>query len=87
MKIKDNLLLKKMGNEYVVVPVGQGVVDFKVMITLNETGAFLWNTLKDGADFEGLVESLTNEYNVSKEEAGKDVQDFIDVLKAHSLID
>ena len=35
MKIKENLLLKKMGNEYIVVALGQGVVDFKVVVTLN----------------------------------------------------
>ena len=57
------------------------------MVTLNESGAFLWNELKENGDIDSLVESLTKEYNVSKEEAGKDIQEFIDVLKAHALIE
>lgn len=87
MKIKENLLLKKMGNEYIVVPVGQGVVDFKVVVTLNESGAFLWNKLKEGSNVETLAESLTKEYEVSLDEAKKDTEDFVKILVSNSLID
>ena len=87
MRIKENLLLKKMGNEFIVVPVGQGIVDFKVVVTLNETGAFLWNVLKSGADIDSLTKALTAEYDVSTDEAYKDVQEFVKILEDNSLIE
>ena len=45
MKIKSDFLLKKVADSYVVVPVGKATVSFNGMITLNETGAFLWETV------------------------------------------
>ena len=47
MKLKDGFLLKEIAGSWVVVPVGEQVVDFQMMITLNETGAFLWEKLKN----------------------------------------
>lgn len=49
MKIKPDFLLRKVAENYVVVPVGTAMVDFNGMINLNETGAFLWEKLEHGA--------------------------------------
>ena len=45
MKIREGFILKEIAGSYVVVPVGDDLVDFSLMITINETGAFLWNCL------------------------------------------
>ena len=41
MKIKKGFVLRKVGGESVVVPVGEMSKQFHGMINLNETGAFL----------------------------------------------
>ncbi len=86
MRVKDNLILKEMGTEYVVVPVGEGLLDFQVMLTLNDTGAFLWNALKEETTFDNLVDTLTKEYDVDKETAKKDIKEFLDILTSKDLI-
>ena len=58
MKIKDNFLLRKVADSYVVVPVGKLTLDFNGIITLNETGAFLFEQLQKGAEREDLIENL-----------------------------
>ena len=47
MKIKNGFILRNVSDAYVVVAVGEAAKDFNGMITLNETGAFLWKTLAD----------------------------------------
>ena len=42
MKIKENYMLRKVADCYVVVPIGEAVAEFNGMINLNEVGAFLW---------------------------------------------
>jgi len=48
MKLKEGFMLRQVAGEHVVLPVGADV-DFNGMITLNETGAFLWNRLEQEA--------------------------------------
>ena len=44
MKIKDGFLLRQVAGQNVVMPMGSDL-DLNMMITLNETGAFLWMKL------------------------------------------
>ncbi len=86
MKIKENLILKQMGDEFVVVPVGKGVIDFKVMVTLNETGAFLWNKLTESKTEDELVECMISEYDIDKETALNDIKEFLKILTDNGLL-
>ena len=80
MKIKENFLLRQVADTWVVMPFGQDMLDFNGMLTLNETGALLWQKLQEGADLEGLVAALTAEYNVSAEIARADAEEFCQKL-------
>ena len=86
MKIKKGFVLRMVGGENVVVPVGELCKTFHGMINLNETGAFLWKRLQDGAEEEDLVQALLNEYDVEEELARKDVRSFIDKIQGAKLL-
>ena len=80
MKIKENFLLRQVADTWVVMPIGQEMLDFNGMLTLNETGAVLWQKLQEDADLEALVKALTSEYDVDAERARIDVREFLDKL-------
>ena len=80
MKLKNNFVLRRVAGAYMVLPLGQATVSFKGMLKLNESGALLWNALKNGADLDGLVRALTAEYAVSEDQAKEDVKEFLDKL-------
>ncbi len=80
MKIKSGFVLKEVAGAYAVVAVGKRVKEFNGVITLNSTGAFLWNRLEQGATEEQLTEALLKEYEVEKEVAEKDVKRFVQKL-------
>ncbi len=87
MKLKSGFVLRQIGGSYVVVAVGLQTLDFKGMIRLNDTGAFLWKKLTEkDCTAEALVAALTAEYEVSEEIAAKDVAAFLQSLKDSDLL-
>jgi len=54
--------------------------------TTNKTGLFILKALKEGKAEEAIVHALTEKYEVSREEAEKDVTDFIEQLRYYRLI-
>ena len=80
MKLKDGFILRTVAGETVVLPAA-GVTDFDMMITLNETGKFLWERLAVGAEEADLIKDLLAEYDVTEEVAAKSVAAFVARLK------
>lgn len=77
LKLKDGYIYRQIAGEHMVIPVGANLVDFNGVISLNETAAFLWNKLREGAQEKDLVTALMDEFEVDEEVAAKDVQEFI----------
>ncbi len=86
MKIKENFMLRKVADTFVVVPVGDAVADFNGMINLNEAGAFLWQQLEKETTAEEVVKAMLEQYDVDEELAKTDVDKFIAELKAADLL-
>lgn len=86
MKIKEGFILRQIAGNYIVIAVGDEAVDFNGMITVNETGAFLWNVLSGGATKEEMLEKLMSEYEVDEETAKKDITDFLYKLNDGKLL-
>ena len=87
MKIKSEFILREIMGSYIVVPTGENLVDFKVMLTLNETSAFLWNLLQEEKTFDEVVYELISEYNVDEQTARQDVEEFIKLLTDKRVIE
>lgn len=80
MKLKDGFILRTVAGETVVLPTA-GVTNFDMMITLNDTGKFLWERLAVGAEEAELVNALLAEYDVTEELATQSVAAFVARLK------
>ncbi len=87
MKIKDGFLLRTIGDTHVVVPVGQASVDLRGMITLNATGAFLWEALQSEQTEQSLTAQLLEAYDVDDTRAAEDVARFVQLLRQHELLE
>ena len=80
MKLKDGFILRTVAGETVVLPAG-GVTNFDMMITLNDTGKFLWERLTNEVEEADLVKAVLEEYDVSEERAAQSVAAFVARLK------
>ncbi len=87
MKIKENFMLRKVADCYVVVPIGPAVADFNGMINLNEAGAFLWQLLENDTTEDAVVSAMLEHYEVDEEVARNDVKKFVAQLSDADLLD
>ena len=88
MKIREGFILKEIADTFVVVPVGENMVDFSLMITINETGAFLWNCLKTDKTREQLADDLMSEYEgTTRGEMLEDIDGFVALLRENNILE
>lgn len=87
MKIKSGFAKRNIAGSEIVVPVGSTSMEFNGMITLNESGGFFWDCLKEDTTREEIIKKITDVYDVSAERAGEDVDKFIAMLRDNNLIE
>lgn len=89
MKLKDNLILRKVANQYVVVPIGNRVREVQNTVYISSSAAFLWDYMKKHPFTEDeLTELILQEYTgVTREVAMKDIESFLDVLKRNNILE
>lgn len=86
MRIVDGFMLREIASTWVVIPTGPKLVEFNGIVNLSESGALLWRKLESGANKNGLVSLLLEEYQISESEARGDVEAFLSEMKANGLI-
>lgn len=55
--------------------------------TVNKTGLFIIKLLKEGKTEEEIVKALTERFEVSEDEAKRDLIDFIEQLRINGLLE
>ena len=86
MKIKEGYFLRVVGGENVVLPSGDEL-DLSIMITLNDSGKFLWEQLQEDKTEEDLLQAVVTNYeDVDQDEAKKFITDFVEHLKNYDLL-
>ena len=87
MKIRSGFMLRQVMGVHVIIGIGQEAYRPNQILSVNETGAFLWNLMKEGAERRELADSLTKEYGIDAETAEKDVDAFLARLRDKELIE
>lgn len=85
MKLKEGFVLREVAGQTVVLPSGEDL-DLNMMITLNETGKFLWQLCQNEIKETELVSALLQEYRVDEDKARAAVAGFILKLKEHDFL-
>lgn len=85
MKLKDGFILRRVAGKTVVLPCDEAL-DLNMMITLNGTGAFLWEKLQEQTTQEALVAALLGEYDVDEETAKASVAAFVEKLNVNGFL-
>lgn len=88
MKTKKGFTLRPLGNEFILIAEGVEAVDFNQMISFNESAAMLWEAV-DGKDFDTntLINLLTEEYGIAREQAEKDVDPLVQSWRNAGIIE
>ncbi len=87
MRIREGFMLREVAGQWVVVPLGENVVEINGIVTLSDSAALLWKELERGVDdCEKLSDALCAEYSIDRETALADSQEFVRALKEKGLI-
>ena len=87
MKIRSGYILRQVMDIYVVMGIGSEAYVPNQIMSVNETGAFLWGLLEKGAEKQELIDRMTKEYDVDPQTAEADVDAFLKQLREKALIE
>ena len=85
LKLKDGFIMREIAGDTLVLPSGDEL-DLNMMITLNDTGKFLWVRLQEGITMEALVEAVLKEYDVEEAEAKLQIEKFVGKLNENGFL-
>ena len=86
MKLKKDFILREIMGDVVLVPINQSTSQFNGLITVNELGKFIWENLEKVQDENELLQLILDEYEVDRDVAKKDLDEFLQVLKDMDII-
>lgn len=87
MKLRKNLLLRKIVGENLIVPTGE-LVQVVPIVKISSSAAYLWQFMQDEFTTEELVNRIMERYTgVTKDVAEKDVNAYIQLLEESFMID
>lgn len=84
--IKGTFVLRQIAGEYLAVPISSNANDDANIVILNPVSQIIWGKLESGATFEEILDVVTTEFDVSKEEASADIKEFLDGLEESGLL-
>lgn len=69
-----------------LVPIGEAAQKVHGIVTLTQSGAFLWERLQKPCQKDELVRDLLGEYEVDCQTAEDDVSNFLNKLQQRGLL-
>ena len=89
MRINKDFVLREVCGENVIMGEGLKAIDFRKILSLNESAAWLWKEAKAQGDFtvESLTARLCEEYDVTAEEARSSVTELIEKWDKEGVVE
>lgn len=82
-----DVVIRRVGEESVVVPVRNRVGDLDSIFTLNEVASRIWDLLDGKRPVDAIVETICDEFEVTPDVAVSDVRDLLVSLEQAHLVE
>jgi hypothetical protein len=76
-----------IAGETLIVPVRGNVGDLASIYSFNATGTLLWDSLECPQNLAGLIDAVQQEYAVDREQAERDVRQFLKDTSSVGLVE
>ena len=87
MKRKAEFMMRNIGGDKLLVPLGAQVLDINCLIVLNDTGAFVWELLAQERSVDEISVAVAEKFDVATNAARTDVQSFADEITKMGLLE
>jgi Coenzyme PQQ synthesis protein D (PqqD) len=82
----QEVVSRKIEGELIIVPIRSGVGDLNSLYTLNPVGSVLWEFMTESHTVGEMVQRICDEFEVTKTQAEKDIENFLDSLLEEKLV-
>ena len=86
MRFKKEFIEREIVGETVLIPTGETAAHFNGLISVNELGRFIWDNYENAKDEDDLLQKILDKYEVEKEVAKADLDEFLQTLKDAEII-
>lgn len=86
MRAIDDLIVREIAGEYILVPTGSAALKIHGMINLSDSGYLLWNKLQSDCTEEELVDAILEEYEIDRETATEDTKTFLEKMDSIGIL-
>ena len=86
MKKADGYVIKKLEDEYVILPYGKRTEEVHEVITLSETAGFIYEKADQAENIEQLVQLVGKEYGVEASAVYEDVAEVVKTLQEKGIL-
>ena len=87
MKLCGEFVLRQIMDNTVAIPVGATALRLNGLIVLNDVSKRIWTCLEQNTELESIVTAVTEDFEVSPEQAREDILEFLDKLRAAQLLE
>lgn len=87
MKIKEGYILKDVAGAKIVIATGAQKMNFNGVMTFNSVGADVFNMLDGTNSVDDIAKKIAEDYNVPFERVKTDVENLINKMREHNLIE
>ena len=87
MKIVKEFILREIAGEAVLVPTGETSQEFNGLVTLSESGSFIWKNLEKAESLEEMLSLILDEYDIDEATAKADTIEFITTLINNGIVE
>lgn len=77
---KGKVTERKLRDEHVLIPISSSVGNMNSLFHLNETAALIFEKAKEGTGEAAICEAVVQEFEVTPDQAAKDVDDLLNQL-------
>ena len=86
MRAIEDLIVREIAGEHILIPTGSAALKIHGMINLSESGYLLWDKLQSECTEEELVEAILAEYEIDRETAAEDVHSFLEKMYSIGIL-
>lgn len=85
-KKSDSIVFRRIGDEFILVPIRQDVGDLASIYTLNQTGARIWEMIDGELTVSEIKQRIVDEFEIEPDEAEKDLIEHLRQLEEAEAI-
>lgn len=87
MKVCDGFVLRNILGEYMLMPTGDRIGEFRGTVLMNELSAFIWEKLQTPVTRDELLTEIISEYDVDEKTAASDLDGFLAELDGIGILE